>query len=440
MEYLQGESKYVEYKRVYTKTLLKTVSAFANYHDGTIIIGIDDHGEIIGIDRPEEVRLNIEHAIHDNLEPAPFYEMETVLFQDKQLVVLKVFKGDNTPYTCSQKAYRRMDTSTVQVDRRAYEALILEGRNLSYEELPSENEGLFFELLEKRLKQNFSIRQLTDDLLATLGLRVSGKYNHAAALLSDGNPVHSAGIQLVAYADDTVREIKDRQILEGISVIEQFDRCMEFYRKHINIRELIDGPYRRTIEEVPLIAYREAIANMIVHRDYMLASYGRVEIFRDRIEIMSPGGLPAGLSEQEFVEGRITIARNQILTDIFLRLKIIEKLATGVRRIRENYREYRNKPAFHAMENSVLIILPKVKPDDRTIRSEMGDRLDHLMDNERVIYDIVSSSGPISRRNIEEGVKLKKSQTAGLIKGLRDRGLIVQIGNGRAVQYKKFEQ
>ncbi|MGD9475605.1 MAG: helix-turn-helix domain-containing protein [Eubacteriaceae bacterium] len=40
---LLGENKYIEYKAVYTKTLLKTVSAFANYHDGVIIIGIDDN-------------------------------------------------------------------------------------------------------------------------------------------------------------------------------------------------------------------------------------------------------------------------------------------------------------------------------------------------------------------------------------------------------------
>ncbi|MCT4617861.1 MAG: ATP-binding protein [Marinisporobacter sp.] len=95
--FIQGETKYIEYKKEYTKTLLKTISAFANYHDGYIIIGIDDFGNIIGVDNSDSVRLSIENAVNDNIIPKPYYEIECRKRNGKYVVIVKVFKGDNTP-------------------------------------------------------------------------------------------------------------------------------------------------------------------------------------------------------------------------------------------------------------------------------------------------------------------------------------------------------
>lgn len=82
--YFEGESKFTEYKQVYTKTLLKTVSAYANYHDGQIVIGINDKGEEVGVEDIEETRLSIENAINDALEPKPFYEITNQVVQGKK--------------------------------------------------------------------------------------------------------------------------------------------------------------------------------------------------------------------------------------------------------------------------------------------------------------------------------------------------------------------
>ncbi|MGB4440043.1 MAG: ATP-binding protein [Sedimentibacter sp.] len=110
--------------------------------------------------------------------------------------------------------------------------------------------------------------------------------------------------------------------------------------------EVIKGAYRETIEEIPLVAFREAIANAIVHREYMLEADVRVEIFDDRVEILSPGGLPIGITEEEYIDGRVSIPRNRIISDVFLRLGIIERLATGIRRIREYYKNSGANPEF----------------------------------------------------------------------------------------------
>ncbi|ETA80918.1 RNA-binding domain-containing protein [Youngiibacter fragilis] len=436
---MAGETRQIEYKQNYSNTLLKTVSAFANYHDGHIILGISDDLHIIGVDSPDELRLTLENAINDNLDPKPYYEIEKILYDGKNIVVLKVYKGENTPYLYKNKAYKRMDTSTVAVDRFAYEELILQGRNTSFEELVSATQDLNFAFLSRAIKKGLGIQILTEDLLITLGLKRTGKYNNAAVILSDGDNQVNKMINLIAYSNDNVVEIRDRQTLSGMSVLEQFDVCMDFYRKHINVGEVITSAFRETVEEVPLVAYREAVANMIVHRDYSRDAAARIEIYTDRIEIFSPGGLPIGISEEEYLEGRISVSRNRVIADVFYRLRIIEKLATGVRRIKAYYKDSAKKPEFHVSENSITVVLPKISGN--TADSDKGfiSRLDSMSEVAKEIYEVISNKGPISRADIEKEIKLGKSQTIFWITQLRDKRLIIQLGRGRNVTYQARE-
>jgi len=432
---LLGESKYIEYKRDYSKTLLKTVSAYANYHDGHIIIGIDDYGKVIGVKNSDEVRLSIENSINDSLKPRPYYEIEEEIYENKKIVILKVYKGDLTPYTVDKKAYKRMDTSSVQVDRPAYEELILLGRNLSFEILPSDSQNLIFKDFERKMEQALGIRSFTNDLLITLGLKSNRQFNNAAALLSDMNPLKSSVVHLIAYEDENVLSIRDRQTIEKVSVIKQFEECMDFYKKHINVSEVIAGPYRKTIEEIPLVAYREAVANAIVHRDYSRNVDIRIEVFANRIEVVSPGGLPVGISENEYLEGRVSVPRNRILADVFLRLKIIEKLATGIRRIKEYYRDYDVSPEFEINDNSIVVILPNVKQSEKKGTNTGLDEIHQLNEHEKRIYKLIQEKGSLRRSEIEVELALKKSQTIELINHLRSLNILSQIGRGRSTKY-----
>ncbi|MDP3057849.1 MAG: putative DNA binding domain-containing protein [bacterium] len=432
---LQGESKTIEYKREYSKSLLKTVSAFANFNDGFVVIGISNSGEVIGVENPVETRLCLENAINVAIEPTPFYEITGETLDGKAIIVLKVYKGEYTPYIWNNRAYKRMDTSTVQVDRYSYEELILQGRNLSFEEVVSGHQILEFQLLSRMVKQVMKIHHFSEDLLITLGLMASGKYNNAAALLSDGNPIEQAGVQLVAYNGNSVLEIKDRQTLKGISILQQFDLCMDFYRKHINVREIIEGPYRKTMEEIPLVAYREAVANAIVHRDYLRNSDLRIEFYANRVDISSPGGLPIGLSEEEYYGGRVSIARNRIVAETFLRLKIIEKLATGIRRIKEYYKTYEVKPEFRVFENSSLVSLPMVYRSDNTKTRGNIETADYLMEKEQLVYRVLKERGALSRVELERELNLKKSQTSIILQKLRFKAIIARIGSGKDTKY-----
>lgn len=433
---LLGENKYTEFKSLYTKSLLKTVSAYANYHDGIILVGINDQKEIIGIENLDDTRLQIENAINDAIDPRPYYEIEVKQYEQKNVLLIQIFKGDNTPYLYEKKAYKRLDTASVPVDRRALEELILYGKNMTYEMIKAPVQELTFSVLKSKLKERLSLEDLSNDLLITLELKSKKEYNLAAALLSDHNPIKNANLQLIAYEGSSVSNIKDRQPLLNVSLLKQFDLGIDFFKKHINQSEIIRDAYRELVAEVPLVAYREALANLIVHRDYSRAVDARVEIFNDRIEIMSPGGLPIGISESEYLSGRISVLRNRIVGDIFYRLQIVEKLATGIRRIKEYYQPYPEEPEFYIEENSITVVLPKINQNKERVASDKNNLPAELSENEIRILSLLAENESMTRQQIEEALNLKKTQTNELIKGLKRSRKLIQVGSGRSTAYK----
>ena len=94
---------------------------------------------------------------------------------------------------------------------------------------------------------------------------------------------------------------------------------------------------RKVVEMVPENAYREAVANALIHRDWSIHAHIRIAMFPDRIEIKSPGSLPKGLTAEEYENGEISCLRNPILGNIFFRMKYIEMFGTGVPRIKYAY-------------------------------------------------------------------------------------------------------
>lgn len=431
---MSGETKYIEFKERFSKTILKTVSAFSNFHDGRIIIGITDDGRVIGIDKPIEVRLSIENTINDSVKPRPDYEIEMVTIENRVVLVLSIFKGYQTPYVIERKAYKRADTSTVEIDKYEYDELVLLGRNLAYEELEYFGENLKFRKLESLLADKLGIAVVNEDILKSLELMKNGKYTNAAAIIADSNVFVDRGMDFICYADQSMQTFKDRINLKSVSVVEEFETAMLFYKKHINQGEIIKGAYRESVAEVPEVAYREAIANAIIHRDYKKIGNNRVEVFEDRIEITSIGGLPVGISNEEFENGNFSNARNRIIADIFLRCKIIEKMGTGVRRIRYAYRTFSKSPEFKIFENSIQVILPRINVQSDETSVQVRQVL--LTNEEEKLLNYIKSTNRLSRVDIETYMGIGKTKATNLLNVLIDKGVIIKIGVGKNTYYK----
>ena len=414
------EGRAVEFKERVTPGFLKTVSAFANFGAGDIYFGIADDGSLVGVESPDQVCLDVENAINDALDPRPRFMLEVVQMEKRPVVRLQVFEGADKPYLCRGRAYRRSHTATVVVDRDELNRLVLEGRNLSFEEAPSVDQNLTFGLLGELLKERLAVDSIDSDLLKTLNLysEESG-YNNAAAVLSDVNSFPGIDIVKFGASDD---EIADRIRLEGISALRQFCEALEVFRRYYQV-EQIEGALRQTRELVPEEAFREAVANALVHRLWDSGSFVRVMMRDDGIEVTSPGGLPPQLSEEEYLEGRISNLRNPIIGNVFFRLGFIEMFATGVRRIRAAYEGLGVSPSFSVMDNSISVVLPTLSGAAPLTAEE--ERLLGLLPHNRLL----------SRGEIEVIWNLSRGKTIRLINALISKNRLALNGSGRAIKY-----
>ena len=309
------ETRTLEFKETITNTFLKTVSAFSNYDGGTILFGVDDDGNVKGISDIKQACLDIENKINDSISPQPNYTLE--IQNNDRTIKLTVKSGLQRPYLYKSKAYKRNDTATIEVDTLEFSRLILEGKNIRFEELPCRDQELSFEVLQRKLKESIQIESFNQDTLKTLNLydNVNG-YNNAAGLLADKN--HFPGIDIVKFGEN-ISIIQKRRIFENISVLDAYEKSIGIFRDFYQY-EVIQGADRKKVEKIPEAAFREAIANALIHRVWDVESQIRVSMFDDRIEVVSPGGLPSGITEEEYLSGKLSILRNRNLANVFYRL------------------------------------------------------------------------------------------------------------------------
>lgn len=414
------ESAFLEFKSKVSSTFLKTVSAYANFHDGEILFGIDDAGSKVGLDHLEETCLAIENRINDCIAPRPLFSIQ--INQDDKTVCLHVQEGSNKPYLYNGKAYRRSDSSTVEVDRVELNRLVLEGENLSFEELNSPAKNLEFKTLSAALREKLGISDTSTDVLKTLGLIGPNGFNRAAAILADKNSY--PGIDVIKFGA-SINEILDRTTVEQVSVLKQLDTAMEIFDRYLRL-EKIEGATRITNNLVPREAFREAIANGLVHRTWDINSRLRVSIFPDRVEIYSPGGLPTGLSEAEYLRGRVSVLRNPILAEVFFRLGLIEKFGTGILRIRESYRDEKEIPKFEVLDNSITVTLPFI-----------GSR-QQLTSQEQLLLNSMARGRRYSRSELDIRSGFEKSKTLRLLNSLVSKQLVLAHGQSRARRYSRL--
>lgn len=412
------ENKTLEFKEnITTSSFLKTVCAFANYNNGKIIFGISDDGTIKGIDDPVRACLDLENKINDSIKPVPPYTLE---INNDNTITLEVEKGIYIPYFYKGKVYKRNDSATIEVDRLELNRLVLMGMNQTYEEQVSSKQDLTFLQLEKEFVQNLKIDKINTDILKTLGFYTNDSYNNAAALIADNNQF--LGIDIIRYGKN-INELMDRQTFDNMSIFKMFHLTMEMFEKYY-CYEKIEGSQRKKKEIVPNQAFRESLANAIVHRTWDANARIKISMFQDKIEITSPGGLPLNITVEEYLDGQVSSLRNPIIANVFFRLDYIEMFGSGIRRIKEAYASTLSAPDFKLFENSITVILPSI---DINI---------DISEDEQTILDVLKISQKLSRTQIEELTGFNKSKAVRLLSSLCEKGLVLRKGSGNNIKYQ----
>ncbi len=352
--YLTAESSSVEFKETLDSpkpvTWLKTVSAFANTKGGVILVGIRDSDKAkIGV---ENINATIEKArtlINSRIEPPVPYEIDTLIEDDKQFLIIRVEKGDYPPYYYSHEdrksAYIRKGDESSKAPIHLLNELILQGQHKRYDELESPysiDDVSFSELTATYRYETGKAFNAERDLKSFGLVSQSNRVTYAGLLLCDQNYLVHSRIFCTRWkglikGSVNLHTIDDKEFTGNI--IHLLKEAENFVRRNSRTMWKISGRRREEIQEYPEAAVREALVNAIIHRDYFMnGSEIHVDMFDDRMEITSPGGMRDGRLIQNLDITHISSnRRNPVIADVFSRLGYAERRGSGLSRIRESF-------------------------------------------------------------------------------------------------------
>lgn len=361
----------VDLEKEKPKSWLKSVSAFANTKGGIILFGVDDKTrEEKGIEDVVKATEKISELINARIEPLPRYELNYFEEDGKDFIKLEIGDGPITPYFYvadgRKEAFIRSGNQSILAPAYILQNLILKGKNITFDSLPSEyNVGdLSFTLLTATIKDKTGKKFNEDRDYISLGLAdKNNKLTNGAVLLSDQGALNQSKVVCTRWNGLTKGSVKEDALDDKeytgslISLLENTDT---FIKNNSKNSWKIKGMDRIEYEDYPITARREAIVNALIHRDYqILGSEIHIDMYDDRLEIVSPGGMIDGTQIQNLEIGKVpSMKRNTIISDVFSRLHYMDRRGSGLSRIMESYNDFIEKPKFLSDESSFTVIFP----------------------------------------------------------------------------------
>ncbi len=269
--------------------------------------------------------------------------------------------------------------------------------------------------------------------MKTLGIVTQdGVYTNLGLLLSD-QCVHT--IKAAVFQGTTQREFKDRKEFSG-SLFEQMDEAYEFIDFRNQTHATFDKLYRIDRRDYPEIAVREALLNLLVHREYSFRASTFISLYADRLEFTSIGGLVSGVSLKDVTMG-ISVCRNAKLANVFYRLELIEAYGTGIIKIMEAYEGTGMIPQIEASDNAFKIILPNLNQMPEPAKQIQGNP--KKITSEEKVIALIKQRGSVTRKEIEILLGMGQSSCVRLLKKMLENGLLIQEGKGKNTHYCLFQ-
>jgi len=460
-KYEQTESTYIDFKEKVEynrpKSWLKSVSAFANSNGGILLFGIRDvDREAIGLSNVGKDAEKISELINSRIEPLPRYELHMFQENKKDFIEVKIGDGPRTPYYYNsdgrKEAFIRAGNESIVAPKHILEELILKGQNTTFDELPTAYKisDVSFTLLNASLKKETGKELMEEKDYHSLELITKdGKVTNAGLLLSDQGGLVQSRIFCTRWNGLVKGSINgdaldDKEYTGSIIILLQ--NAEAFIKNNSKVSWQIEGMKRIEIEDYPLRAIREAIVNAIIHRDYqMTGSEIHIDMFDDRLEITSPGGMLDGSFVQSLDIAKISsMRRNRIISDIFNRLHFMERRGSGLIRIIESYGNFHKSPTFYSDISSFKVTFPNRSyiPIYRTIMNnknmvsdedyfiiKLHKNLTGKVRNQTFnqiykLFELFSYQFDFKRENIEEVLQVKKSRASDILALLLEYHLI----------------
>lgn len=451
----QGEGQRLEFKRSLAEleTGARAAAAMANTEGGHILFGVRDDGTILGAEIGAQTRERVVRAITDNTDPTLYPSVEYVELDGRTVIVVTVPRSEDRPHLVRGRAYKRVGAADVQMSRAEYERLLLARRQPPFDQRLVE--GATYTDLDEAKVQDFLRRrqaaypgatppgaplpQVVAEMLEGARERDGELVPTYTGLLFFGrNPqrfLPRAEVKLARFQGTTTLAFIDRLIVHG-TLPEMLDEAERFIRRNTRTAMKVVEFESVQVTEYPYDAIREALVNAMAHRDYHHSSGIQVNIFDDRLEVLSPGEALIPLSELEGSH----VTRNETLCRRFRDIGEMEQFGTGITKMKRLMREHGLqepifeergsffKVTFYGPRDRILDLVPRAGVTDLR---ELGLNARQIEALRLMVNEGVEFTNQIYREHFGVAQKTAVRDLEKLI----EHGLIRRVGRGRATRY-----
>lgn len=443
---LMAETNDIEFKERLEvskpKSWLKTVVAFANGIGGSVFWGIGDDKSVIGIEDCQTFIEKVSEIIKAKLEPMILFKISPIDVEGKVIIRLDVKPGTATPYYYvsdgSKIAFIRLGNESVVAPSHILNELILKGQRLSFDSMSSKLRfnDVSFTLFEATYKQKTRNNiEKPNDYLSFGLMEDNGILTNAGVLFSDQCPVTQSrifctrwnGLDKGSIFDDAI----DDKEYEG-NLMKLLEQSAAFIKNNSKVKWRKTPSGRDEMPDYPERAIFETLVNALIHRDYMiLGSEVHIDMYDDRVEITSPGGMFNNKRIQEIDILHVpSLRRNPIISDVFHRLKFMERRGSGLKKIIKEYDE-KELPVFYSDQQFFIVTLKNInylksETDQKTIQKTDQKT---IQKTEELILNLIKLNPRITQNEI--ALQLGNISLSGVkynLKKLRERGLVKRIG------------
>lgn len=438
----EGEGVTVEFKEKYTSRIAEDIVAFANGKGGYILLGVSDQGKIVDEILSNKLKGNIT-TLARNCEPHINIKK---MSQISKVVVIEIAEGDEKPYSCSSGYFRRLDAVTQKMVQKEVRTMFRETTDVFFESLPRKDftfEDVSLAKVKTFLREaKVSFKISKDNLhsfLSSLSIYKDSKINNAGALMfaADINRfIPYSETILGAFKGTDKTYIYDRKDVRD-DLLTQLNESMAFVKRQLNVRSEIHELDRTDIYELPLDALREALVNAIIHRDYSMRGTSiYVSVFDDRVEIVNPGGFPAGITKENF--GKESVRRNLILADMFHRMAKVEKIGSGIDKMKRLMRDAKLKEPVFTSDTFFHAIF--YRSPEYSLKPSIEKSREKGMEKSREkILRAIKEKPTTTTQEVSKAIGMSRAGVEKVIKKLKTEGRIKRIGPDKGGHWELIE-
>ncbi|MBU0510696.1 MAG: putative DNA binding domain-containing protein [Chloroflexi bacterium] len=451
-----GEGQRLELKRSMAEleTGARAVAAMANTDGGHVLFGVRDDGTIIGEEFGAQTKERVVQAITSNTDPMLYPSVEYVQLDGQTVILITVPRSEDRPHLVRGRAYKRVGAADVQMSRAEYERLLLARRKPPFDQQLVEGatyanlgEAQVQDFLRRRQEANPEVTppgaplpQVVVEMLEGARERNGELVPTYTGLLFFGRDpqrfLPRAEVKLARFQGTTTLAFIDRSIVHG-TLPEMLDGAERFIRRNTRTAMKVVEFESVQVSEYPYDAIREALVNAMAHRDYHHSSGIQVNIFDDRLEVLSPGEALIPLSELEGSH----VTRNETLCRRFRDIGEMEQFGTGITKMKRLMREHGlGEPAFK--ERGSFFKVTFWGPGDHILELIPRAGVTNLRElglNERQIEALrlmVNEGQELSSKEYRRMFGVATRTASRDLMGLVKTGMVQQLGQGRGIRYK----